>query len=59
MSTDSQTVEQILVVPTLLFHEVGYFQGFTSNVEPYLRILLDSAQISYRPRPDMEQDPSY
>lgn len=59
MSTDSQTVEQILVVPTLLFHEVGYFQGFTTNVEPYLRILLDSAHISYRPRPEMEQDPSF
>ena len=56
MSTD---VEQILVVPTLLFHEVGYFQGFSETVEPYLKTLLDPAHTSYHPRPEMEEDPSY
>lgn len=53
------TVEQILVVPTLLFHEIGYFQGFCTNPEPYLKILLDPAYISYRPRDQMENDPSF
>lgn len=52
-------VEHVLVVPTLLFHEVGYFQGFSTNVAPYLKTLLDPAYGSYRPRPDMEGDPSY
>lgn len=36
-------VEQIMVVPTLLFHEVGHFQGFCENVDPYLKTLLDPA----------------
>jgi predicted NUDIX family phosphoesterase len=57
--TTQTTVEHVLVVPTLLFHEVGYFQGFTTNVAPYLTTLLDPAYGSYRPRPAMEQDPSF
>lgn len=59
MSTAVATVEQVLVVPTLLFHEVGYFQGFCSNAERYLKTLLDPAYTSYRPRDVMEQDPSF
>ena len=54
-----KAVEQVLVVPTVLFHELGYFQGFSTNVEPYLKTLLDPAYISYRPRDEMEQDPSF
>jgi predicted NUDIX family phosphoesterase len=57
--TTQTTVEHVLVVPTLLFHEVGYFQGFTTNVASYLTTLLDPAYGSYRPRPAMEQDPSF
>lgn len=57
--SDLQTVEHVLVVPTLLFHEIGYFQGFCSEVDRYLKLLLDPAHTSYRPRPEMEQDPSY
>jgi predicted NUDIX family phosphoesterase len=53
------TVEQVLVVPTLLFHEVGYFQGFSPNADRYLKTLLDPAYTSYRPRDEMEQDPSF
>ncbi|MFN0052161.1 MAG: phosphoesterase [Planctomycetales bacterium] len=55
----TQQVEQVLVVPTLLFREVGYFQGFCTDVEPYLKTLLDPAYISYRPRDQMEADPSF
>ena len=54
-----QQVEHVLVVPTLLFHEVGYFQGFCSPSEPYLKTLLDPAYTSYRPRHTVEEDPSY
>lgn len=53
------TVEQILVVPTLLFHEIGYFQGFSTNVERYITTLLDPIHTSYRPRDAMESDPSF
>lgn len=59
MEKPAKPVERILVVPTLLFHEVGHFQGFTTNVGPYLRILLDKVNISYRPRDQMENDPSF
>lgn len=59
MSVVTEPVEHILVVPTLLFHEIGYFQGFSGNPDPYLTTLLDPAHTSYRPRPQMENDPSY
>jgi len=52
-------VEHILVVPTSLFHELGHFNGFCSDVERYLDRLLDPAVMSYRPRPQMEGDPSF
>jgi len=51
--------EQILVVPTALFHHLGYFQGFTADVDRYLDELLDPAHTRYRPRGEMEQDPSH
>ncbi|MEX0727738.1 MAG: phosphoesterase [Planctomycetaceae bacterium] len=60
MNDDSQKpVEHILVVPTLLFHEIGHFQGFSPKTGQYLDILLDPAVTSYRPRHEMEQDPSF
>jgi predicted NUDIX family phosphoesterase len=59
LMTEILPVEHVLVVPTLLFHEVGYFQGFCADVDRYLSTLLDPAHTSYHPRPEMEQDPSY
>lgn len=53
------SVEHVLVVPTLLFHEIGYFQGVCTNVEPYLKTLLDPHYGKYLPRDQMEQDTSY
>lgn len=58
-AADASTVEHVLVVPTLLFHELGYFQGFNARVERYLETLLDPAHTSFRPRDEVEQDPSY
>ncbi len=58
MTTDA-AVEHVLCVPTLLFHELGYFQGFSADVDRYLRVLLDPAHTSFRPRNDVETDPSY
>lgn len=51
--------EKILVVPTTLFHELGYFQGFTGEVSRYLPRLLEGDQVEYRPRGQMEEDPSF
>jgi len=53
------TVEQILVVPTSLFRRLGYFQGFSREVDRYLPELFLPQNISYRPRPDMERDPEF
>lgn len=53
------SVEHVLVVPAELLHDLGYFQGFSDQVERYLPLLLDPEQISFRPRPLMEQDPRY
>ncbi|MCI0332793.1 MAG: phosphoesterase [Planctomycetes bacterium] len=51
--------EQILVVPTALFHDLGYFQGFSADVDRYLPRLLEGDQVEYRPRGEMEEDPSF
>jgi predicted NUDIX family phosphoesterase len=51
--------EQILVVPTSLFHDLGYFQGFSDDIERYLPRLLEGDHVEYRPRGEMEEDPSY
>jgi predicted NUDIX family phosphoesterase len=50
--------ERVLVVPTALFHEIGVFHGFTPQVEEYLPRLLDPKNLSYRPRAQVETDPS-
>jgi predicted NUDIX family phosphoesterase len=52
-------VEQVLVVPTQLLHELGYFQGFLPNTAGYLDKLLNPHNTSYRPRDQMESDPSF
>jgi predicted NUDIX family phosphoesterase len=57
MSTVAE--EKILVVPTGLFHSLGYFQGFTTDVTRYLPQLLEGRHIDYRPRGEMEDDPSF
>ena len=58
-ATDAVVEEQVLVVPTALLHELGHFQGFLSDVDRYLAPLLGSGQVSYRPRTQMEEDPSF
>lgn len=59
MTSENAAVEHVLVVPTLLFHELGHFQGHTTDVQRYLETLLDPNYISYRPRHEVEEDPSY
>lgn len=57
MSTVAE--ERVLVVPTSEFHALGHFQGFSSDVGTYLPAILESENLSYRPRGEMEQDPSF
>jgi predicted NUDIX family phosphoesterase len=51
--------ERVLVVPTELFHRLGYFQGFCSDVNSYFQELFSPQHITYRPRGTVEQDPSF
>lgn len=57
--TAAEPIEHVLVVPTALFREVGYFQGFTDDSDKYMKVLLDPANTSFRPRNEVEEDPSY
>ncbi len=53
------SAERVLVVPTQLLHDLGYFQGFQPGVDGYLERLLSPEHTSYRPRSAMEADPSF
>src|SRR5436190_1519667 len=60
MTPVSQTpVEHVLCIPTLLFHQLGHFQGFKADASAYFKTIFDSNYTSYRPRDDVEKDPSY
>jgi predicted NUDIX family phosphoesterase len=51
--------ERVLVIPTRLLHEAGLFQGFSTAVEHYLPRLLIPDHLSFRPRDEVETDPSF
>ena len=43
--------ERVLVVPTELFRSLGYFQGFSSNIDRYLNHLFDPRKSVIDPGP--------
>ena len=51
--------ERVLVVPTSRFHMLGHFQGFSADMDRYLPALLEGGDLGYRPRGEMEQNPSF
>src|SRR5437763_15708509 len=51
--------EQVLVVPAERFRIAGEFHGFWPYSEDFRRTLLDPAHLSYRPRGEVETDPSF
>jgi len=55
----STGTERVLVIPTNVFHRLGYFQGFCGDVDRYLGELLRPEHMSYRPRHEVEHDPSF
>jgi predicted NUDIX family phosphoesterase len=42
-----------------MFRRIGYFQGFSPEVTRYLDELFRPEHMSYRPRSEMEEDPSF
>ena len=59
MSVPVEQIERVLVVPAELFRRLGYFQGFSCDVNRYLGELLNPQHITFRPRNEVEHDPSF
>ena len=51
--------ERVMVVSARLLDELGRFQGFCTEVDRYLAVLLDKPNVSFRLRSQMEDDPSF
>jgi predicted NUDIX family phosphoesterase len=50
--------ERVLVVPGAEFDRLGRFQGFSPEAERYLGALLAPGVATFRPRSEVEDDPS-
>lgn len=57
MSSSHQT-ERVLVVPSAELDRLGRFQGFSDAAERYLQALLVPEFAQFRPRSEVEEDPS-
>lgn len=53
------TTEYVMVFPTSLLHELGYFQGVCEDVYPRFDKFTDKRHTSYRPRDEVETDPNF
>ena len=51
--------ERVLVVPAAEFDRLGRFQGFSPDADRYLDALLVPDLASFRPRSEVEDDPSF
>jgi predicted NUDIX family phosphoesterase len=51
--------ERVLVVPGSELDRLGRFQGFSPDADRYLSALLIPEFMDYRPRSEVEDDPSY
>lgn len=57
MSQSSHS-ERVLVVPAAELDRLGRFQGFSDEAERYLSALLAPGRGAFRPRSEVEEDPS-
>lgn len=56
------TVENVLVIPTQVFRDLGYFQGFKAKPEKEnlsVARLLQCQELQYMPRPAAEENPEF
>jgi predicted NUDIX family phosphoesterase len=51
--------ERVLVVPSAELDRIGRFQGFSAEAERYITALLVPELMQYRPRSEVEEDPSF
>lgn len=55
----SDQEEHILVVPESVIQSIGEIDGFEADVDRFLEPILQSDELSFQPRSQMETDPSY
>ncbi len=58
-ATDTSSEEHILVVPRSVIAGIGNINGFEADVDRFLGPILQSDQLSFQPRSQMETDPDY
>lgn len=51
--------EKVLVFPRSLFEQLGVFQGFRSDIDHYLPVILDKKNNSFQPRAQAETNPNF
>ncbi len=51
--------EQILVIPADVVFSLGQIDRFTTDIDRFLPAILASDRLSFRPRSQMESDPSF
>jgi predicted NUDIX family phosphoesterase len=51
--------EKVLVIPTERFRAAGYFHGFRAATDTYRAAILNPASFEFRPRYEVETDPSF
>jgi predicted NUDIX family phosphoesterase len=51
--------EKVLVIPTERFRAAGYFHGLRAADEAFRAALLDASAFQFRPRYEVETDPSF
>ncbi len=51
--------EKVLVIPTERFRAAGYFHGMRTADDTYRAALLDASTFEFRPRYEVETDPSF
>jgi predicted NUDIX family phosphoesterase len=51
--------EEVLVIPTTVFHAAGLFQGFCQDADYYTPLLFRSEHFQFLPRSKAETDPAF
>lgn len=59
MADDTPVIPLVMVAPTKLLHDLGYFTGFNADTAKYLDTIFSPEHTKYLPRPEMEEDPTY
>ena len=59
MSQATPEEEHILVVPESEIDRIGRIDGFEADVDRFLQPILQSDQLTFQPRSQMETDPSF